>query len=123
MPEPLSVSVCVGKAVPTTILADSMDVCVTRSGVGNTALMLFVIDAHVSVIVPVAAAATTGVSVNVTFDVSDAVVPVPDATVPDDAVMTHAVPLASTELVVAVTLVAVPTTSVEDEKLAVVGNR
>ena len=102
------------------------------SPVGNTygaaaAVMLplrvFAIDPNVSCIEPVAVPSTVGVSVNVTSDVSDAIVPDPDATVPDDAVITHAVPFASTEFVVAVTLVAVPTTSADDEKLTVVGNR
>ena len=97
--------------------------CVPAAAGCVDALSVFVIAANVSCIETVAVSAAVGVNVNVACVVSDAIVPDPDATVPDDAVITQAVPFASTEFVVAVTLVAVPTTSVGDEKLTVVGNR
>lgn len=122
IPEPLNMSVCAGSAEPSNIFADSMDVCVMRIGVGNAALRLLVMDAKVSTIVPVAAAVVAGVKVSVACVVSEAVVPEPGVTVPDDAEAVHETPAVMAVSVVAVMLVAFPTVSRGCEKLTVVGN-
>ena len=122
MPGPLRVRVCAASAVPTVMLADSSDVCVTPSAAGRDALRLLAIVANVIWSVPVAAVAAEGVNVNATCVTSDTVVPEPDVTVPDDVVTLYAVPAAIDEFVVAVMLVDVPTAKAGCEKLTVVGN-
>jgi hypothetical protein len=61
MPGPLNVRVCATSAVPTFMLADASDVCVTTSAAGNAALRLFTIAAKVICSVPVAAVVADGV--------------------------------------------------------------
>jgi hypothetical protein len=80
------------------------------------------IDAKVKVTVPVDAAFVVGVYVKGNDVTSVAAVPVPDATVPDEAVTTHVDPAATAVSVVAVTLAAVPIVSAGCENSTEVGN-